>query len=137
MAYKTSSADLERRSSLSNGAVSSREDSVGIQQRAATEVAATSLDADDEGEVTLGSSGSANNWVLWEVTLRELRVLGNGCGGAEGRDRKGNEDVFDLHLEEGGEAAFGWKVSEAKVGVKDWFASEGCEVIFVFDCSLF
>jgi hypothetical protein len=102
LAYKTSGTDLKGRSSLSNSAVSGGKNSVGVQQRATTEVASTSLDADNEGEITLRGGGSTNNGLIWEVTLRELRVLGNGCGGAEGRDRKGNEDVFDLHLEDGG-----------------------------------
>jgi hypothetical protein len=101
LAYKTAGTDLEVRSSLANGAVSGGEDSVGVQERTTAEVAATALDADDEGEVALGSGGSTNDWVLGELSIWELGVLGNGCGGAESGNREGNEDVFDLHLEEG------------------------------------
>lgn len=103
MAYKTAGADLELGSSLSNGAVSGGENSVGVQKRTTAEVAATALDADNEGEIALGSGGSANNWVLWELALWELWdwVLGDSCCGAESGNRKGNEDVFELHLERG------------------------------------
>jgi hypothetical protein len=80
--------------------VSSGQDGVGVQERSSAEVAAALLDADDEGEVSLGSSGSANDGLLGELSLRELGVLRNGCGSAERGDRKGNEDVFELHLEE-------------------------------------
>lgn len=109
--YKTSGTDLNRRSSLSNGAVGSCENSVAVQERTTTEVASTAntLDADDEGEVTLGSSGATNDGVLGELSLRELGVLGNGSCGAECGDREGNENVLELHLEEIGGSSLVWR----------------------------
>lgn len=97
--YKAAGADLERRSTGSNDAVSSSQDCVAIQQRSSAVVASVLLETDNEGEVTLSSGGSANNGLIGELSLRERGVLRNGCCGAEGGDRKSDEDIFDLHLE--------------------------------------
>jgi hypothetical protein len=97
--YEGSGADLDGRGSLSNGAVGGGENRVGVQERSSAEVASALLDADDEGEVACRSSGSANNGLIGELALGERRVLGDGCGSADGRDRKSDEDIFDLHLE--------------------------------------
>jgi hypothetical protein len=115
--------------------VSGGQNGVGVQERSSAEVAAALLDADDEGEVSLGSGGSANDGLIGELSLRELGVLRNGRSSADRGDRKGNEDVFELHLEVVGGAEACWKVSIAKVRAKDWFANEGQEVIFVLERS--
>ena len=48
--YQRASADRKAGCCLSNSAVSSREDSVGVEKCSTTEVASTALERDDEGE---------------------------------------------------------------------------------------
>lgn len=74
--------------------------------------AADTLNADDVGEFGLGSSGASNNGVFGvggEVSLRELRVLGDGSGGGKRGDREGNENVLELHLGEIGGLSLCWR----------------------------
>jgi hypothetical protein len=99
MSYERASADLKAGSSLSDGAVSGGQDGVGVQQRTTAEMASALLDGDDEGEVASAGGGSANNGVLGELALRELRVLGDSRSADESGSRKGNEDVCEVHLE--------------------------------------
>jgi hypothetical protein len=99
ISYVRSNADLEGGSSLSDGAVSGSQNSVAVQERTTAEVASALLERDDEGELALGGGGSTNNGVFGELALGELGVLGNGGGRDQGGSRKGNEDVFELHLE--------------------------------------
>ena len=80
MSYKTSSADLDGRSSLSYSAMGSSEDSVGIQKRSSAEMASRSLDADDEGKVARGSGHSTNDVVLVAVIpVWDFGILRNDC----------------------------------------------------------
>jgi hypothetical protein len=99
MSYERSSTDGDAGGGLSDSAVSGSQNSVGVQQRTTAEVASALLDGDDGGEVTRRSSGSTNDGVLREFTLGELWVLGNGRSANQSGSRKGNEDVFELHLE--------------------------------------
>ena len=48
--YQGASADRKAGCCLSDRAVSSREDSVGVEECSTTEVASTALERDDEGE---------------------------------------------------------------------------------------
>lgn len=77
MTYQRSSADLDAGGSLSNSAVSSCEDSVGVQKSSSTEVASGSLDGDDEGEVARSSGNTTDDVVLGRalIPVGDLRVL--------------------------------------------------------------
>jgi len=79
--------------------MSGGQDGVGVEQRTTAEVASALLDGDDEGEVTSAGSGAANDGVLGELALRELRVLGDSRSADESGSRKGDEDVGEVHLE--------------------------------------
>lgn len=109
--YVGSSADGDGRSSLADTAVSSGDDSVGVQEGTAAEVATALLERDDVGELGSSSGGSTNDVLvgtLLEVGLSG--VLGSWEGRNETGGREGNEDFLDLHLE-------GWSWS-------DWVETE-------------
>jgi hypothetical protein len=97
---KASSANLERRSNLVNSAVSSRNDSVGVQQRPTTEVRSALLQADNEGESASGGSLSTNDALF--RCIRVLVVLGERRRKRKGGNCQSGQKSLVMHLGEMG-----------------------------------
>lgn len=83
--YKRAGADLDRRGSLADRAVSRRDDSVSVEQDTAAEVRAALGQADNVGELGSGSSGSTDDVFTFnrKVTLRLAGLQAKWLGRAE------------------------------------------------------
>jgi hypothetical protein len=115
--YKRSSTNAPRvsRAGAAIVAVSRADNRVGIHERTTAEVSYTSeLDADDEGEIALGSSNTTNNvrGVLFPVGDRDILGLGQSSSRNEGRNRKSDENGLGEHV--GDWRARDWEVVELK-----------------------
>jgi hypothetical protein len=98
--YKRSSTDAPRRTSAAKVAVSRADNRVGVHERTTAEVRSGELDADDEGEVTSGSSHATNN-VLGVL----IPVVGEGLGQGSASDeswesRESDEEGVGDHVGE-------------------------------------
>lgn len=83
--YKRAGADLDRRGSLANSAVSRRDDSVSVEQNTTAEVRAALGQADNVGELCSRSSGSTDDVLTIDrkVTLRLAGLQAEWLGRAE------------------------------------------------------
>lgn len=87
--YQGASADGDGRGRLADRAVGSSDNGVGVDERTTAEVAAGSLQGDNEGEVTSAGELSTNN----------LLALGVGVGKGSGRGGQSRESDLHLHIE--------------------------------------
>jgi hypothetical protein len=101
--YKRSSTDAPRvsRAGAAKVAVSRTDNRVGVHERTTAEVSNTSeLDADNEGEIALGSSNTTNDvrGVLFPVGDGDILGLGQSSSRNQGRDRKSDENGLGEHV---------------------------------------
>lgn len=101
--YNSSRTNGKAASDLVDSAVSSCDNGGWVDECATAEVAAIVLNGDNVWEFAQRSCCSTNDLVAIFGELRLNGVLGgrNRCREADGGNREGSEDVFDLHIDVG------------------------------------
>ena len=103
--YQRTDTDFETADGANDGAhgaVSSSDDSVGVQERTTAEVGSAALERDNVGELARGGGGSTNNVLIRSVGRKpKVGVLRSGNGKSKRWERKG-DDGLETHDEDAG-----------------------------------